>query len=601
MTDSTTSQQVLEAPALVIDAASRTTTLLTRNGRHVATWDASEPSGPSWLAHFGAGVVGDSLWRHEQPIDEAWTHLRRPDLAVKWGDSARGALCLFALWPNGDWAVCPDPVGAAPAYYFTNGRLTIISASIPTLVEVANTYGIELPIATGFTLEVALLANGGIFPTSRQATERTAPFEFLQGQRDELQTSVLPHRDYLFEPEAPAVLLQRFIEDVVTNVSSSLADPSSNHRICQLTGGLDSRVILGAVLHAGLSERVTLYTAGPKGTRDRDIAENLARVAGIPLTSNSGLGEMTRELEPHEYPLNSMHRTGGLSRQGPTGNETGTNSVVLGGLYGMFTHGLYSAKFREFHRTAMDIKSAAQAIYPGPAFTDFNASRSVFSRDFQRELLVRFSRHLERSIEAVPYDDYVLDYFFLNARNRFHAGIIQSSTAQYATRVDPLYSLAGLKLGIQSTTTLRDSYIHKYDVLNQLAPHLLRYPFDVDKFSNNVAHWRRPIPAADWPDAPAAHSNSEVPEHSRTQRPADPSRQADIKKAAEINAPYWQVATYDTAREDINEILRDSRFSLAPMINRNGIQWLLNNGLRNRSYLRMVMDLHSSFKWLATS
>lgn len=306
MTDSKTSQEPLKAPALVIDSHARTTTLITTAGSYVANWSSSERAGNSWLAHFGAGVVGDSLWPYNRPISDTWSCLRRQDLVLRWGDSARGAMCLFGLWPNGDWVVCPDAVGAAPAYYCSNDRVTIISASIPTLTAVASRYDIELTVEPGFMLEVALLANGGIFPASRQGVDRTAPFEFLQGQLGEFHKYVLPHRDRLFEPEPPADLLHEFVEDVVANVSAALSDDAPASQICQLTGGLDSRVILGAILHTGLVEGVELFSGGPKGTRDRDIGHKLAGVVGLPSTSDSGLGSLKFELELHEHALSSI-------------------------------------------------------------------------------------------------------------------------------------------------------------------------------------------------------------------------------------------------------------------------------------------------------
>lgn len=59
------------------------------------------------------------------------------------------------------------------------------------------------------------------------------------------------------------------------------ASPGGTNHIVPLSGGLDSRLILGALLNLGLKDRITAVTFGMPGTLDFDIGRYIAEYVGV--------------------------------------------------------------------------------------------------------------------------------------------------------------------------------------------------------------------------------------------------------------------------------------------------------------------------------
>jgi hypothetical protein len=61
----------------------------------------------------------------------------------------------------------------------------------------------------------------------------------------------------------------------------ALGDLDGDRHVVPLSGGLDSRAILGALVAAGLRERIVAVTLGTPGTLDFEVGRRLARTAGV--------------------------------------------------------------------------------------------------------------------------------------------------------------------------------------------------------------------------------------------------------------------------------------------------------------------------------
>ncbi|MCK4306005.1 MAG: hypothetical protein KAY24_17330, partial [Candidatus Eisenbacteria sp.] len=99
--------------------------------------------------------------------------------------------------------------------------------------------------------------------------------------------------DVLDEPWAKLLGAQQDAEQATTEEYSILVKrgecilrslfetPAGNHHIVPLSGGLDSRAILGGLLTAGLKDRITTITFGAPGTYDLEIGRYVARRMGL--------------------------------------------------------------------------------------------------------------------------------------------------------------------------------------------------------------------------------------------------------------------------------------------------------------------------------
>jgi hypothetical protein len=62
---------------------------------------------------------------------------------------------------------------------------------------------------------------------------------------------------------------------------AAFADPSGDLHVVMLSGGLDSRLVLAALVEAGLRDSIVAVTFGIPGTLDFDLAPAVARAAGV--------------------------------------------------------------------------------------------------------------------------------------------------------------------------------------------------------------------------------------------------------------------------------------------------------------------------------
>ena len=67
----------------------------------------------------------------------------------------------------------------------------------------------------------------------------------------------------------------------VRALKSAFRNPGGDTHIIPLSGGLDSRAILGGLLEAGLKDQITTVTFGSPGTFDFDIGCDMARKIGV--------------------------------------------------------------------------------------------------------------------------------------------------------------------------------------------------------------------------------------------------------------------------------------------------------------------------------
>ncbi len=74
----------------------------------------------------------------------------------------------------------------------------------------------------------------------------------------------------------------KLIDIGVSILKNSFSNISKGNHIIPLSGGLDSRAILGGLIEAGLRNQITTVTFGTPGTLDFDIGVNIAKRMNIP-------------------------------------------------------------------------------------------------------------------------------------------------------------------------------------------------------------------------------------------------------------------------------------------------------------------------------
>jgi hypothetical protein len=586
------------APVVVLDKTRGAVTLYDSDGQEVVRG----PDGTAVALH-GVGVLGDRLVTSSTDLAAWAAQTDETSMVRSWERSARGSLCAYVLRPD-SVLVLPDAMGTATLFTLDHVGYSIATSSMASLVATASDLRIDLDKNLEYGLEVAFLGGGALSQTSHIGVERVEPFDYVvtSNRMERRQYAVA---DWFWNQKVPVLeLFEQYLDDVQSAVRAAAEGVTSNVGVSHLTGGLDSRLVLAALVDQGLEHQFAYYTVGPRGTRDRDIAEGIERSLGLTPTEFSGVRSATFD-SPVDASVAALVRTGGMTRQGPSGFEEETSNVVLGGGHGELARSFYASRAPSFDPASYDRDQLALQIFGNSIAGSYDESRSVLKKDARNRFLDRFDLFLRSASQKVQYPDYVLDSLYIHARNRNHIGLIQLSTSEFSHRVDPLYSLAGAKLAQSVPVAARSAGLLLFDMLDRLAPRLLEFAFDSPKFGDDV--WnvrRRPTPREFSGDLKPALASPGAAQHvPATHGPlaAAAKREDVIRLSAKINAPFWQVNLFDQAAHAIRSHLADDSTGIVQYINPTGVRWLLNNGLTHKSYVRQVIDLYTTLRWLDVS
>ncbi|MEV7618611.1 hypothetical protein AB0N59_00570 [Microbacterium sp. NPDC089321] len=590
----------LLAPVVVFDKSTRSTTVYNSSGSAFSTDSSDSPVADI----HGRGVLGARLVTSVTDLEPLLATESSNTMIDLWQKGARGALCAY-VFRGGTTYVLPDPMGTATVLFLDADRYFVASTSMGALVDRARRLGLDLQPNLDYALEVAFNGGGSISRTSYEQVDRLHPFEYL-AVSDRVERREYPIAQWFWESQvSPTELFELYLADIRESISAVANSRDDVNRIAHLTGGLDSRVVLAALLEQGAADAFGYYTVGPTGTRDRDVAEGVESTFDLAPTSFSGLVAPAFS-SPVAGSVAALKRTGGMTRQGPTGYERRSDALVLGGGHGELARSFYARRAPAFSQVRYSAHEVALQLFGDSMFGPYNSSRSLLRNQARERLIEGLRTALTRIGSRAENDDYVLDFFYIDGRNRNHIGLTQLSTSDFATRVDPLYSLAGAKLAHCTPLPLRSSGLLLFDLIQRFSPKLLTLPFDSPKFGEELWHVRRQPSVAEFSGRlrPAKYPDAAArpPAIARGyQMESGMSHDEAVRVAASLNAPFWQVKIFKQAAEGVRGALAHNQSDIVEHLNHTGVNWLVKNGLKHKAYLRQVVDLYVVIEWLQQS
>jgi hypothetical protein len=463
-------------------------------GRPVETWQAgSGRAAAAWVSHAPEDTGGVRYvhgWEEDRlalfsgrPI--AWTAAaeadgRAPldprfylDPPEQWMHALDGRFTALRF-AGGVLDVVSDQLGAYPVYATElegEGGTRAISNSAEALRLLrGGARDMSAPVLAsliggGWSLEGHPLWEG-IERLRRGALHRFAP-----GREPERIDLLLPSEvtDMLgagFDAERAAA--------VATASARALADWPGRPNVVPVTGGRDSRLVLGAALAAGIDFETT--TGGEPGHPDVDIGRELARVAGVP--------HRILEHDPHGSVTSDWRRAAELLDL----TTSGTSSLAdaAGFPFGPRPGPLvlwHSGQGGEVARSyyglgeGLDRDGLVERIYR--AFVARRPGRVDLLGDLG-ERLVRGQvlRFVNEQLDAGADPADVPDLFYLQRRMGTWAGPSHGAVEYVRDTTSPLWShrLLPDQLGLPATDRARELFHLR--VLERLAPQLVDVPFE---------------------------------------------------------------------------------------------------------------------------
>lgn len=551
----------------------------------------------------GAGVVGGEFVSGNSTSGTLLSGVSLdPDYV---GRHARGAVAVYLEdLRQKEISVCPDPLGGAVVYIYEGRKLAAASADLRRLVQVLGDLGISLSKSWRFGIELLACGNGGVSQSPYREIRALRPFEYCVLQRGKLRVSgyqtqeqLQSSRDYETSIEGARAQIEQNVR-VATESAPALV---TSH----LTGGFDSRLVLAALSSSDMAHAARFYCQGDAVLPDRQIAERVASTFDLLMTEHPGT---VQAVAPSDiggqlaWPL--AHSNGVLTIGPHAGSRDGGHNRILSGGYGGTFRSTYDYRLQGKPRgNARPGLELARGLWPSYLFGDSERS-GLLSTEFLESFSDGIESVRRRGRALGVRDDALADFLYISTRSRYFIGHISRSWSQFTPRFDPLYSLEAVALALQLPLDMRSSNIIGFDLMRALDSRLLSMPFDVPKFSSDLARWRELVPESPWPRGESLVTRYDG------RRPAKPESfdtgilnipkptSEDVERARQMNARAYQVSGRRAVQRELQElVLGLPKGARNFAFNARRLNALLTQPANRRVQVRALFNLFGVLTW----
>lgn len=546
------------------------------------------------LGIHGVGIVGDT-W--VSTVTEAQKYFDGissfdPDAI---GSSIRGSLTIYLWDPSNAVAyVLTDPLGGGIVFKFETHDSIMVSSGITTLVENCKSMGFDVRKSLSYTASYVGTGSGGLIESSYEGVGRLDQFTYLRITDSGVNECTYSARDYVYDSSFKYVdMLERIKDEVATNLRLTI-EHDNEMRIAHLTGGIDSRLVLGAIKSLNFEDKFRFYCSGNENEPDQKTAKGLSSTLGIQMTKHSGVESNKLADDLRDQLLSPLVETGGIVGGPARSHLSKGNRLILSGGYGELLRSFYSKGY-EFDG---DTRSAATKIFGSGAFHN-NPRSALLSEKAISKTVAGMDSLIAQGKHLGLKNDALLDSLYFTARNRYFVGEISRSMSPYASRFDPLYSLSLARLGLHARLDWKSNGVVGLDLLKSFSEDLIGLPFDSERITAFYEDLRGTVPRRPMADGRAVYDGNVAP--SVSTRPTNsPSRPTDrdVEIANALRTSPRLVAQNGEVRKRLRILLSGiSDAELAAGFNPIALRKLVNTEPSHRVHLRSVMKLYASLEW----
>ena len=591
------------APATVVitgslDGRSRPDGLTSLSERLHVRWSPSGRTTASdsrgTVSLDGVAVVERRLLRTAGELMEVWDGRDAGDFAQWWGARARQSACAY-VWHAASrrLVVLPDPIGGATVFVHEVDGVCVLSSDYGALISTLTELGLRPTKDLMYQVERTVVGSGGLWETSYTGGRRVPTFTHVVVDAAGLREVRYAAAPSLTEPLSYFDGLSTVRSDVLASVEAIAAAPT-DERVAHLTGGFDSRLVLGAILETGLQDRFDFFCSGPPESPDRAVADGLARTFGLTRAHSGGLMPVVvGSFVEQQQALLSY--TAGLSNVGPTGLEPQRDIVAAGGGYGELLRSFYTHAITGQGNAPWEDGRGLLTAMLGSAPDEGILTAHAFGLIASRLSEVLTGIHGT----GVPAD-FVGDVFYSDVRNRYHMGATTLYWSRVGARVNPLYTVAALPAARELTGLARRANVLGYDLLESFGRSLSQYPFDTDRSSPEYRRQRRArrgIPFGDGPLrwAPRRPSTAAPGPEITPER-----RELVLARAKAVNLIYWQSLHLESTQSAFGHVLEQVDLSdYTEVVNLSYLQELARTTSWTRGKVRHLYAASAMLTWYA--
>lgn len=512
------------------------------------------------------------------------------------GESIRGSLTLYILDESRrEITILTDPLGGGLVYTHTDEDGTAVSSDLNALVGFLGLIGKRARKSLAYVATYMATGSGGIIDSSYENISTFKSFEYAVFNSNGLTRRYYRNREQLFEgSSSPAEQLEAAALEIRDNVEVAMQHRSTA-RVAHLTGGVDSRLLYGAIQSLDLQHDVSFYCAGGEADPDQIVARSLSAHFRLTMTEHSGLEGPTVPETLEQQLLEPLLETGGIISGPASSRLSFGDDLVLSGGYGELLRSFYSRG-----GTFGDQWSITAEDMYGKVGYNREVEESLLSAYVMDETHSKLRSVVDEGRSIGVRNDALLDYVYLTRRNRYYVGEISRSLSPFAARFDPLYSLNAISLGMGTPGELRNANIPGFDLMNSFDNTLSSLPFDTDRFNSVYETERGPLMRK------AFLGGGDIRYDGRMrQPPVNMNRvrfprptEEDINLASKLRTSPRLVAQYPSVVDGLKEmILSIPASDFDSIFNRKVVNRLLGRRPSNRQQIRSIVNLYAGLLW----
>ena len=383
------------------------------------------------------------------------------------GDRLRGIFTVVSLDGDGLGEVVSDPLGFSFTYVGEDTDVLVVGSRAELVARALAGPACRRPPLD--PVGVCGLAYSGYRIGNRTGYEGVRTLEagdVLQIRRPQSYGVVSSPLPWMPDGDAAPVVDTESLEIVLSEIteiaSTTLSLPADRH-LADLTGGKDSRLLLAALLHAGIADQFVFRTDGPDELADVKIARSLADTMGLEHEASLRFpGHSTTYLERLEAFVSisggvvNCWDTKAATAEPPRARLSGLNGECLRA-HSQVTRPMTSDADLEEYLTGVLRFGRLGLVRPEVAAAYDEAAHALLLADSR----------------AHPLDR--LESFQIRTRARARYGPLDELDRDH--RVAALYSIEAIRAAFSLPPEERHRERVHFELMRRVAPDLVNHPF----------------------------------------------------------------------------------------------------------------------------
>lgn len=390
--------------------------------------------------------------------------------------SARGSFCVLSFtktWNDDIFLKATnDPLGLYPLLFIKNEEYTIITNN-PLLAESLSWrfHGISLVRSRDHVVNEIVT----------QTPLDIGPYKGMEYVAFDKELIVSAKKVFVKDKRGSdfyynnGCSFDELLEDAANEIReniSAIAASEYSHRISDITGGIDSRMILAAILGTDNKNNFKFFMSGKYPNPDANVADYIIEKFGLEKCRISDPAMRilagSYEEDAHRYIKTFCYASSGMKNNVARHVSSKTNGVNIFRVGGGFS--AYKANYSKKIKASGNLDLAVEKLTKGDFLIPDDELALVKGR--VRSILFDWTVHDSMSLESA------LDRFHVEHRGRFHIGVCEHWGRYQGGKAHPLNSPSLVRASFSVSDSERISDVVTFRLMYKLYPELVFVPLE---------------------------------------------------------------------------------------------------------------------------